>query len=67
MLGGWSLNALMVYLIYVTARTITKIWDPYEVLGVSRVCVVKLRHAANERFSNKSIVSGREADQEALP
>jgi translocation protein SEC63 len=36
MLGGWSLNALMVYLIYVTARTITKIWDPYEVLGVSR-------------------------------
>ncbi|KAF2621671.1 protein translocation protein SEC63 [Macroventuria anomochaeta] len=36
MLGGWSLNALMMYLIYVTARTVTKIWDPYEVLGISR-------------------------------
>ncbi|KAF1364485.1 hypothetical protein EJ07DRAFT_99787 [Lizonia empirigonia] len=36
MLGGWSLNALMIYLIYVTARTVTKIWDPYEVLGISR-------------------------------
>ena len=39
MLGGWSLNALMIYLIYVTARTVTKIWDPYEVLGITRVCV----------------------------
>lgn len=37
MLGGWSLNALMMYLIWVTARTVTKIWDPYEVLGISRV------------------------------
>ncbi|KAH7389923.1 Sec63 Brl domain-containing protein [Pyrenochaeta sp. MPI-SDFR-AT-0127] len=36
MLGGWALNALMVYLILVTARTVPKIWDPYEVLGVSR-------------------------------
>ena len=39
MLGGWSLNALMIYLIWVTARTVTKIWDPYDVLGVSRVRV----------------------------
>lgn len=37
MVGGWSLNALMLYLIWVTARTVTKIWDPYEILGVSRV------------------------------
>ncbi|KAF2124721.1 protein translocation protein SEC63 [Dothidotthia symphoricarpi CBS 119687] len=36
MLIGWALNALMVYLIIVTARSVTKIWDPYEVLGVSR-------------------------------
>ncbi|KAF3039329.1 secretory subunit [Didymella heteroderae] len=36
MVGGWSLNALMLYLIWVTARTVTKIWDPYEILGVSR-------------------------------
>lgn len=31
------MNALMMYLIWVTARTVTKIWDPYEILGVSRV------------------------------
>lgn len=37
MVGGWSLNALMLYLIWVTARTVTKLWDPYEILGVSRV------------------------------
>jgi hypothetical protein len=37
MLGGWALNAAMVYLILVTARTTPDIWDPYEVLGVSRV------------------------------
>jgi translocation protein SEC63 len=36
--GGWMLMAYMVYLIIVTARTITKIWDPYDILGVARVC-----------------------------
>ncbi|KNG44400.1 protein translocation protein sec63 [Stemphylium lycopersici] len=36
MLCGWALNAAMVYLILVTARTTPDIWDPYEVLGVSR-------------------------------
>lgn len=36
-LVGWATMAFMVYLIIVTARTVTKIWDPYEVLGVSRV------------------------------
>ncbi|KAK3060998.1 hypothetical protein LTS18_007246 [Coniosporium uncinatum] len=35
-LGGWLLMCWMVYLMIVTARTIPKIWDPYEVLGVSR-------------------------------
>ena len=34
---GWAVMAGMVYLILVTARTVPKIWDPYEVLGVSRV------------------------------
>lgn len=33
---GWAVMAWMVYLIFVTARTQVKIWDPYEVLGVSR-------------------------------
>ncbi|KAF2241158.1 DnaJ-domain-containing protein [Trematosphaeria pertusa] len=35
-LGGWMVIAGMIYLIIVTARTVPKIWDPYEVLGVSR-------------------------------
>jgi translocation protein SEC63 len=36
-IAGWSLMAFMVYLIIITARTVPQIWDPYEVLGVSRV------------------------------
>jgi hypothetical protein len=39
MLGGWALNAAMVYLILVTATTTPDIWDPYAILGVSRVRV----------------------------
>jgi translocation protein SEC63 len=35
--GGWLLMAWMVYLMIVTAKTVPKIWDPYNVLGVSRV------------------------------
>ncbi|KAF2085464.1 hypothetical protein K490DRAFT_46507 [Saccharata proteae CBS 121410] len=33
---GWAVMAWMVYLMVVTARTVPKIWDPYDVLGVSR-------------------------------
>jgi translocation protein SEC63 len=40
MVAGWALNAAMVYLILVTARTTPDIWDPYDVLGVSRVCTI---------------------------
>lgn len=29
--------AFMAYLIYVTARTIPKIWNPYDILGISDV------------------------------
>lgn len=36
-LGGYAVMAWMVYLIIVTARTSPKIWDPYEILGISRV------------------------------
>lgn len=42
MLAGWALIAGMIYLILVTARLTTKIWDPYDVLGVSRVCIYVL-------------------------
>jgi translocation protein SEC63 len=34
---GFAVMAYMIYLIHVTARTVPKIWDPYEILGVSRV------------------------------
>jgi len=37
---GYVVMAWMVYLILVTARTVAKLYDPYEILGVSRVgCV----------------------------
>ncbi|PMD20256.1 hypothetical protein NA56DRAFT_671394 [Hyaloscypha hepaticicola] len=32
---GWATMALMAYLILVTARTIPKIWNPYDILGIS--------------------------------
>ncbi|KAF2740790.1 DnaJ-domain-containing protein [Polyplosphaeria fusca] len=34
--GGWLVIAWMAYLMAVTARSVPKIWDPYEILGVSR-------------------------------
>ncbi|OJJ74291.1 hypothetical protein ASPBRDRAFT_443449 [Aspergillus brasiliensis CBS 101740] len=33
---GYAVMAWMAYLIVVTARTVPKIWDPYDILGVSR-------------------------------
>lgn len=43
---GYLIMAWMVYKIIVTKRIMPKIWDPYEILGLSRVLVamrVKLR------------------------
>lgn len=34
---GWAVMALMAYLIMVTARTVPKIWNPYDILGISDV------------------------------
>jgi len=34
---GYAIMAYMAYLIVVTQRTLPKIWDPYDILGVSRV------------------------------
>ena len=34
---GWTIMAGMVYLIMVTQRTIPKIWNPYDILGISDV------------------------------
>ncbi|KAF4637891.1 hypothetical protein G7Y89_g183 [Cudoniella acicularis] len=33
--AGWAIMAFMAYLIVVTARTIPKIWNPYDILGIS--------------------------------
>ncbi|KAF4164165.1 hypothetical protein CNMCM6936_009528 [Aspergillus lentulus] len=35
-IAGYAIMAWMAYLIVVTARTAPKIWDPYEILGISR-------------------------------
>ncbi|KAL1641777.1 secretory subunit [Diplodia intermedia] len=35
-LSGWIVMAWMVYLMIITTRTVPKIWDPYDVLGVAR-------------------------------
>lgn len=34
---GWFTIALMMYLIAVTKTTVAKIWDPYDILEISRV------------------------------
>jgi translocation protein SEC63 len=36
-IAGWATMAFMCYLIVVTARTIPKIWNPYDILGISDV------------------------------
>jgi hypothetical protein len=36
-LAGWALMAGMVYLIINTQRTVPKIWNPYDILGISEV------------------------------
>lgn len=39
---GWAIIGYMVYLIIVTRRTAPKIWDPYEILGISRVWALRM-------------------------
>ena len=53
---GYAVMAYMIYLIYVTARTIPKIWDPYEILGVSRV---SRRHASLKLRSELTFLTER--------
>ena len=49
---GYAVMAWMVYLILVTARTVPKIWDPYDVLGISRVSDDRSLEDAYGRFKN---------------
>jgi translocation protein SEC63 len=36
-LVGWATMAFMAYLIVITVPTIPKIWNPYDILGISDV------------------------------
>jgi len=37
-LAGWGLMGFMAYLIMTTEPTVAKIWNPYDILGISEVC-----------------------------
>lgn len=36
-LGGWALMGAMAYLIMTTTPVVNKIWNPYDILGISDV------------------------------
>ncbi|KAI1331241.1 Sec63 Brl domain-containing protein [Xylariaceae sp. FL0255] len=38
---GWALMAGMIYLIYTTQRTTAKLWNPYDILGISESATEK--------------------------
>ena len=44
MVLGYAVMGYMVYLIIVTQRIMPKIWDPYTILGISRVLQVRLKY-----------------------
>ncbi|KAH0565508.1 hypothetical protein GP486_001102 [Trichoglossum hirsutum] len=50
---GYLLMGYMVYLIAVTAKTIPKIWDPYDILGISRSASEKQIKSHYRRLSLK--------------
>lgn len=41
--AGWALFAYMLYLIITTEATVNKIWNPYDILGISEVRSRKYR------------------------
>lgn len=50
---GWSIMGLMAYLIMVTARTVPKIWNPYDILGISESATEKQIKSHYKRLSLK--------------
>ncbi|PYH95435.1 hypothetical protein BO71DRAFT_398000 [Aspergillus ellipticus CBS 707.79] len=50
---GYAMMAWMIYLIIVTARATPKIWDPYDILGVSRSADEK---AISRHYKRMSLV-----------
>ncbi|KAL1302813.1 hypothetical protein AAFC00_003151 [Neodothiora populina] len=49
--AGWTFMALMIYLMSVTARSETKIWDPYEILGIPMSATEKQIQSRYRRLS----------------
>lgn len=43
MVVGYFTIAWMIYLIIVTARTVPQIWDPYNILEISRVSKMEVK------------------------
>ncbi|KAH8815854.1 Sec63 Brl domain-containing protein [Xylogone sp. PMI_703] len=52
-IAGWAIIALMAYLIVVTARTAPKIWNPYQILGISESADEKAIKSHYKRLSLK--------------
>lgn len=50
---GWAIMAGMVYLIMVTQRTVPKLWNPYDILGVSESYTEKQIKSHYKRLSVK--------------
>ncbi|RDW71270.1 preprotein translocase subunit [Coleophoma cylindrospora] len=50
---GWAVMFFMAYLIVVTARTQTKIWNPYDILGISESATEKAIKSHYKRLSLK--------------
>ena len=42
-LAGWAIMAYTLYLTYVTPAPSQKIWNPYDILGLSEVCVLSFQ------------------------
>lgn len=50
---GWFTMFVMTYLIMVTARSVTKIWNPYDILGISESATAKEIKSHFKRMSLK--------------
>lgn len=59
--------AYMVYLIVVTARTTTKLWDPYDILGVSRVSLLIYGGVLIFSFAGSDTLSIRAPTKKRFP
>ncbi|KAH6897168.1 Sec63 Brl domain-containing protein [Thelonectria olida] len=50
---GWAIMGAMIYLIMVTQRTVPKIWNPYDILGISETATEKQIKSHYKRLSVK--------------